>query len=39
MEIIKSHRELRVYQIAFESAMKIFNFSKEFPKRRNLFLN
>ncbi len=32
MEIIKSHRELRVYKLAFKSAMKIFNFSKEFPK-------
>lgn len=32
MEIIKSHRELRVYQKAFEKAMEIFYLSKKFPK-------
>jgi four helix bundle protein len=32
MEIIKGHRELRVYQLAFESAVKIFVLSKSFPK-------
>jgi four helix bundle protein len=32
MEIIKSHKELKVYQKAFESAMKIFNQSRSFPK-------
>lgn len=32
MEIIKSHRELRVYQKAFENAMDIFHLSKNFPK-------
>jgi four helix bundle protein len=32
MEIIKSHRDLRVYQKAFENAMDIFHLSKNFPK-------
>ena len=28
---IKSHRELEVYQLAFETSMEIFEFSKKFP--------
>ena len=32
MELIKTHRELRVYQKAFEMAMKIFEITKRFPK-------
>lgn len=28
---IRSHRELEVYQMAFEAAMKIFELSKSFP--------
>ena len=28
---IQSHRELEVYQLAFETAMKKFNLSKKFP--------
>jgi four helix bundle protein len=32
MEIIKSHRELRVYKKAFEKAMDIYLMSKTFPK-------
>jgi four helix bundle protein len=32
MEIIKSHRELRVYRLAFDNAMMIFSISKTFPK-------
>lgn len=32
MEIIKSHRELNVYKLAFSSSMKIFSLSKSFPK-------
>lgn len=28
---IRSHRELEVYQIAFEAAMRIFEVSKKFP--------
>ncbi len=31
MSNIRSYRELRVYQNAFESAMKIFEFTKSFP--------
>ncbi|MBI4645342.1 MAG: four helix bundle protein [Bacteroidia bacterium] len=30
-EIIKSYRELRVYQLAFETAMEIFIMTKKFP--------
>jgi four helix bundle protein len=29
---IRSHRQLEVYQVAFESAMKVFRLSKAFPK-------
>jgi four helix bundle protein len=32
MELIKSHRELRVYQKAFSAAMKIYEISRTFPK-------
>ncbi|OFY63362.1 MAG: four helix bundle protein [Bacteroidetes bacterium RBG_13_43_22] len=32
MEIIKSHKELVVYQIAFKSSMEIFALTKSFPK-------
>ena len=32
MEIIKSHKELVVYQMAFKSSMELFNLSKSFPK-------
>ncbi len=28
---IRSHRQLEVYQVAFESAMKVFRLSKAFP--------
>ncbi|NES21579.1 MAG: four helix bundle protein [Symploca sp. SIO3E6] len=30
-EFIKSHKDLKVYQIAFDAAMKIFELSKKFP--------
>ncbi|MBW4597939.1 MAG: four helix bundle protein [Brasilonema angustatum HA4187-MV1] len=30
-EFIKSHKELEVYQMAFDAAMRIFEFSKKFP--------
>ncbi|NMF62552.1 four helix bundle protein (plasmid) [Brasilonema octagenarum UFV-E1] len=30
-ELIKSHKQLEVYQMAFDTAMKIFEFSKKFP--------
>jgi hypothetical protein len=29
---IRSHRELDVYKMAYEAAMKIFELSKKFPK-------
>ena len=38
MEIIKSHRELNVYKIAFTSAMKIYTASKTFPKEETYSL-
>ncbi|MDZ8227512.1 four helix bundle protein [Nostoc sp. ChiVER01] len=30
-EPIKNHKDLKVYQMAFDAAMKIFEFSKKFP--------
>ena len=30
-EVVKSHTDLRVYQAAFETAMRIFELSKGFP--------
>jgi four helix bundle protein len=30
-EAIKNHQDLRVYQMAFEAAMKIFELTKKFP--------
>ncbi|PPS44858.1 four helix bundle protein [Chroococcidiopsis sp. TS-821] len=30
-EPIKSHKDLKVYQMAFDAAMQIFEFSKKFP--------
>ncbi|HAQ20013.1 MAG TPA: four helix bundle protein [Prolixibacteraceae bacterium] len=38
MEIIKSHRELKVYQLAFSNAMKICSVSKSFPKEETYSL-
>lgn len=32
MDIIKTHKELRVYKLSFELAMDIFELSKNFPK-------
>lgn len=32
MELIKSHKELRVYKLSFELAMEIFEVTKNFPK-------
>jgi four helix bundle protein len=32
MEIIKSHRELIVYKLAFKSSMEIFELTRSFPK-------
>lgn len=38
MELIKGHRELRVYQLAFTNAMNIFILSKIFPKEETYSL-
>ena len=38
MELIKSHRELKVYRRSFDSAMKIFKLSKSFPKEETYSL-
>lgn len=38
MEKIRSHRELNVYQKSFDNAMKIFQFSKSFPKEETYSL-
>lgn len=35
---IKTHRDLQVYQMAFDSAMKIFEASKKFPKEETYSL-
>jgi four helix bundle protein len=32
MKIIKSHKELEVYQLSFKTSMEIFHTSKSFPK-------
>jgi hypothetical protein len=36
---IKTHEDLRVYQMAFDAAIKIFELSRKFPieDRRTLF--
>jgi four helix bundle protein len=31
LELIKSHKEIRVYQIAFQAALEIYELSKTFP--------
>ena len=38
MGLIKNHQELDVYKLAFESAMKIFQLSKIFPKEEKYSL-
>jgi four helix bundle protein len=32
MKILRSHKELVVYKLAFKASMEIFNISKTFPK-------
>ncbi len=34
---IRTHNELDVYKIAFESAMEIFEMTKNFPKEEKYF--
>ena len=38
MEIIKTHNELRVYKLALELAMEIFELSKSFPREEKYSL-
>ena len=38
MSAIKFHNDLRVYQLAFSSAMEIFNLSLNFPKEEKYSL-
>ena len=38
MEIIKTHWDLKVFKKAFDSAMKIFDLSKSFPKEEKYSL-
>jgi len=38
MEIIKSHKDLKVYQKAFAKAMEIFELTKTFPKEETYAL-
>lgn len=38
MARIKTHRELEVYQMAFEAAMRIFELTKGFPKEETYSL-
>lgn len=36
---IKSHRDLKVYQLAYQLAMEIFELTKKFPKEENFSLS
>lgn len=38
MKLIKSHRELDVYKMAFDAAMEIFNITKSFPNEEKFSL-
>ncbi len=38
MEKIRTHRDLKVFRISFESGMEIFNLSKTFPKEEKYSL-
>jgi len=37
-EVIKTHRDLDVYQMAFEAAMRIFELTKSFPREETYSL-
>lgn len=37
-DTIKTHRDLEVYQMAFEAAMRIFELTKSFPKEETYSL-
>ena len=38
MELIKSHKDMRVYQQSFDLAMEIFLVTKKFPKEETYSL-
>lgn len=38
MEKIKTHRDLKVYQLSFEAGMEVFRISKLFPKEETYSL-
>jgi len=38
MSAIKDHHELRVYQLAFESAMQVFELTRAFPREETYSL-
>ena len=38
MELIRNHKDLKVYNLAFEAAMEIFELSKSFPKEEKYSL-
>jgi four helix bundle protein len=38
MNIIKSHKELEIFQLSFKSSMQIFLFTKTFPKEETYAL-
>jgi len=38
VKLIKSHRELDVYKMAFDAAMEIFNITKSFPNEEKFSL-
>lgn len=33
--VVLSYKDLKIYKLAFESAMQIFHLSKEWPKEEN----
>ena len=37
MEKIRTHRDLKVFQLSFEAGMEIFNMTKSFPKEEMNF--
>jgi len=37
-EVVKSYRDLKVYQLAFECAMRIFELSKKWPREERYSL-
>jgi len=38
MEVIRKHKDLKVFQVSFEAGMKIFELSKNFPKEEKYSL-